>query len=45
MRLSGMMPRNTRMAIAILAQGNRLELERAAIDYCLCSNQQLYAYN
>ena len=31
--MSGTVLRNTRMAIAILAQGNRLELKRAA-SYC-----------
>ena len=33
-----MVLRNTRIAIAILAQGNSLELERAASDYCAWAN-------
>ena len=34
--------RNPKMAIAILAQGNSLELERAASDYYLCQTDSSY---
>ena len=34
--------RNPKMAIAILAQGNSLELERAASDYYLCRTDSSY---
>ena len=39
MRMIGKVLWNTRMATAILAQGNSLEFERAASDYCAWSKQ------